>query len=168
VNSTVLGEVAHVRLLGPDLVDQVIAAVLALLGGARLRELEDVGLGHDVGVERAGGEADIDHAALHRLADLEGRDRLRAADEVQLQRALAFLVDLLDPLDGALHVELVLRERAHHTQGDFLGLGGDRRQRERRQQKRLFHGPPPMKNEQVRRRLCHLSNQCHSWYSSIS
>ena len=46
-----LGEVAHVALLRPDLVDQLEAAVLALLCGAGLRELEDVRLGHDVGVE---------------------------------------------------------------------------------------------------------------------
>ena len=115
-----LGEIAHVGLLGPDLVDELVAAVLALLGGAGLRELEDVGLGHHVGVEGAGAEAEVDHAGLHRLADFKSGDGLRAADEVDLQHALAFLVHFLDPVDGALHVVLVLGKGAHQAQRHFL------------------------------------------------
>jgi hypothetical protein len=107
-----LGEVAHVALLRPDLVDQLVAAVLALLRGAGLRELEDVRFRHDVGVEGAGGETHVDHAALHRLADLERRYRLRAADEVDLQQALAVLVEVGDPVERALDVELVLGKGA--------------------------------------------------------
>src|SRR6266513_943004 len=118
-----LGEIAHVALLRPDLVDEVEAAVLALLGGARLRELEDVRFGHHVSVEGAGAEADVHHAGLHRLANLECRDRLRPADEVDLQDALAVLVDVGDPVERALHVELVLGESADQAQRYFLRAG---------------------------------------------
>ena len=152
MNSTDLGEVAHVALLRPDLVDQLVAAVLALLRGAGLRELEDVRLGHHVGVEGAGAEADVDHAGLHRLADLEGRDRLRPADEVDLQHALAVLVDVRDPVDGALHVELVLREGAHQPQGDFLGMGQQRAPARAAQAKQCVSWIPPLRNSERRRR----------------
>src|SRR3954471_8031321 len=89
-----LGEVAHVGLLRPDLVDELVAAVPALLGGAGLGQLEDVGFRHDVGIEGARAETDIDHAGLHRLAHFEGRDRLGPADEIDLRDALAVLVEV--------------------------------------------------------------------------
>jgi len=53
----------------PRSVDQLVAAVLALLSRAGLGQLEDVRLRHHVGIEGAGAEADVDHAGLHRLAD---------------------------------------------------------------------------------------------------
>ena len=34
----------------------------------------------------------VDDTGPHRIADLEGRDRFRAADEVQVQDALSFFV----------------------------------------------------------------------------
>ena len=114
-------EVVHVGFFRPDLVDQFEGAVLALLGHGDLRHFQRVGLGHQVGVEGAGGKADVDHAGLDRIAHLKGRDGLGAADEVDLQRALALLVDLFDPLHKARDVDAVLRKGADRAQRDLLG-----------------------------------------------
>src|SRR5205807_1668820 len=78
-------EVVHVGLFLPDLVDQVIGAIAALLSRAHLGELQGVGLGHQVGVVRARGQRHVDDAGLHRVADLERRDRPGPADEIHLQ-----------------------------------------------------------------------------------
>jgi len=90
------------------------------------RELEDVRLGHHVGVEGARAEAEVDHAGLHRLADLEGRDRFRPADEVDLKDALAVLVDVGDPVEACASRRTGSRESADQAQRDFL-RAGDRR-----------------------------------------
>ena len=161
-------EVVHVRLFLPDFVDQVVGAVAALLGRAHLGELQGVGLGHQVGVVRARGQGHVDDAGLHRVADLEGRDRLRPADEIHLQDALAFLVGLVDPFDGALHVVLVLREGAHHPQRDFLRGCEGRCQCCRGQGKPAdrFHSLLRCGTRQPRTALRHMSNQCSAWYES--
>jgi hypothetical protein len=113
-------QVLHVALLVPHLVDRLPGAVPALLRDRHLRELEEVRLGHHVGVERAGGHRHVHHAGLHRVADFERGNGPRAADEVDLQEALALGVELLDPGLQALHVDAVLGEGAHEPEGDFL------------------------------------------------
>jgi hypothetical protein len=133
-------EVLHVGLLVPDLVDQVVAAVLAQLLVRQLRELERVGLGHDVGVEGAGGHRHVDHAGAHCVADFEGRHRLRPADEVDLQRAFALGVELLGHRHQVLDIGRVLGERAHHAQRRFLGLGESRERRGQPEHDDFLHG----------------------------
>src|SRR3990172_1669219 len=120
------GQVVHVALLVPEPVDVVVGAGLALLRDRHLGELERVRLGEDVGVEGAGGHRHVDHAGPHRVADLERRDPLRPADEVEAQGAFAVLVHALDPALEPLHVEGALGERAHDLEGDLLGARRER------------------------------------------
>ena len=114
-------QIVHVALLTPHAADVVIGPVLALLGDGHLGELERVRFREDAGVEGPGGHRDVHHAGAHRVAHLEGRDRLGPADEVEPQDALALVVHPGDPGLEPLDVERVLRERAHDFQRDFLG-----------------------------------------------
>jgi len=114
------GQVVHVALLAPDPVDVVVRAALALLRDGDLRELERVRLREHVGIEGARRHRHLDDAGPHRVADLERRDRLRPADEIEAQGALAFLVHALDPALEPLHVDRALGERAHDLERDLL------------------------------------------------
>ena len=77
-----------------------------------------VGLGHDAGVVAARAVDHVDHALAHRLGLIEGRDRLRAADELDLHHALPGGVHLVDELQEALgvgHGGGLHRERAQRS-----------------------------------------------------
>src|SRR5205807_3099322 len=116
------GEIDHVRLLVPDLVDEVVATVLAQLACRKLGKLQRIGLRHDVRVERTGGKGEVHHARTHRVAHLERRHRLRPADEVEVDDPLAGVVYLADEPLEVLDVLSVFAEGAYNAQGGFLGL----------------------------------------------
>ena len=78
---------------------------------------------HDVGGEGAGGVGDVDHAALERIADFEWRHRLRPADIIDLDHALAVGIDLVDEFLEAARVSRFLRECRDGAQRDFLRQG---------------------------------------------
>jgi len=71
-----LGEIAHVAFSAQILLMRSKAPFLRC-SAALVSESLRMSLGHHVGVEGPVLKADVDHAGLHRLADLEGRDRLR-------------------------------------------------------------------------------------------
>ena len=124
------GQEMRVHLLVVELLHVVEAAVPAQLRHRALGELPGVGFREDVGVEGAGHERHVDDAVLERVADLEGRHRLRSADVVDAQAAFAVRLDLIHEGLETLHVGAGLDERRDRAQGRLLG------RRARRQGKR--------------------------------
>ena len=126
------GQEVRVHLLVVELLHVVEAAVPAQLRHRTLGELPGVGFREDVGVEGAGHERHVDDAVLDGVADLEGRHRLRAADEVDAQAAFAVRLDLVHEGLETLHVGAGLDERRDRAQGRLLGRGARREHGRRR------------------------------------
>ena len=132
-------EVPGVELVLVDLVEQVDAAVRALLHRRDVGADQRVGLGHEPAVEAARAVDHVDHAGAQRLGLIERRDRLGAADELDLHDALARRVQAVDELEEALGVGDGLgqhRERAQHV----FGLRAGRCQRQERRAGRTRDG----------------------------
>ena len=120
----------RIHLLVVDVGHVGVAAVLAQLRHRPLGELPGIRFRHHVGVEGAGHVGDVDHAVLERIADLERRHRLRPADVVDLDHALAVGVDLLDePLEAA-RVERLLGKRRDALERHLLSAGDAGRSRQ--------------------------------------
>ena len=116
------GQEDGIHLLVVELGHVVEAAVLAQLGHRPLRELPGVRLREHVGVEGAGDVGDVDHAGFERIADLEGRHRLGAADVVDADLALALGVDDVDEALEAARVQRLLGERGDALERHLLGV----------------------------------------------
>ena len=116
-------KVLGVHLLLVDAVDQLVAAVGALILDRVLGEVDRVTGGHQVGVEGRGVVGDVDNAGLNRVPKLEWRHGFRPAHDLDLNDALAVLVD---PVCKGLELatecgaEVEGRRRA---QRDFFGDG---------------------------------------------
>jgi hypothetical protein len=120
------GQVHHVALLVPDLVDGLECAVLALLRDRYLGQLEEIGLRHHVGIERPGVHRQVHDAGLDGVTRLERRDGLGAAEEVDLQQSFSFGIDLLDPGLKPLDVDGVFSKSTDQAEGCLLRGGCER------------------------------------------
>ena len=110
----------RIHLLGIELRHVVEAAVAAQLRHRPFGQLPSIRLGHHVGIESAGCISDIDDAGLQRIADFKRRHRLRPADIVDLDDALAFGIDEIDkPLETA-RVGRLFRKGGHRLERDLL------------------------------------------------
>jgi hypothetical protein len=84
-----------------------------------LRELPGVSFGHEVCVECAGRVRDIDDAVLQRIADLEWRHRLWAADIIDLNDTLAGRVDAVDEAFNPARIGGFLGECRYRSKRHF-------------------------------------------------
>jgi hypothetical protein len=136
-------QVLRIELLVVQLVDEGPGAVRPLLAHRLGDQLEAVRFRHQVGVERAGHVGDVDHLGAHRVADLERRHRARPADVVDLDLALAGLVDAVDKALEVLRELGLLGEGRHRAQRHLLGLDHARGQHQQCTEYRGgFHGRP--------------------------
>ena len=82
-------------------------------------------LGEHVGVERARDVGDVDDAGFERIADLERRHGLGAADVVDADLALALGVHNLDEALEAAGIEGLLRKRGYAFERHLLSAAPD-------------------------------------------
>src|SRR5499426_4127218 len=116
-------QVPGIELVIVQLVDVVPGAVAPLLAHRLAEQLEGVGFGDQVAVERAGDVGHVDDARAYGVAHLERRQGARAADIVDLDDALAVAVHLLDEAFEILGELGSLREGGDGPQGDLVGRG---------------------------------------------
>jgi hypothetical protein len=104
----------------------VVEARFAFLSGRNLGQGERAHLGQlvlKIGGDR---ERDVEHARTDGVELLVSADDLGAADIVDLEPPLQFLVDCGDPDVGLDHDRMVLGHEAHGAHRDFLRTGRNR------------------------------------------
>ena len=110
----------HVAFFVPHLVDGIKSTIFALLSDWNLSEFQKVSFGHHIGIEGACVQGHVHHTCLHRIAHLKGGDGFGAADEIDLQDAFAFSIDLANPGQHVLNIDAVFSKRADQTKRDLL------------------------------------------------
>ncbi len=99
-----------VGFLAVNLVHQFVAAVLTQLAHGLFCQRQRQCFRHQIGVEYGGGIGEINHAGTQCVTDLERRNGLWPANDIDLYQTLAFCVDLVNELLEALGKESVHRK----------------------------------------------------------
>ena len=107
-----------------DFVQVVDGTVFAHLSHGLVGVVDGQAFGNNAGHKRGGGVGHVHHTTAQGIALLKGGDGLGATDVIDLDQALAFVVDLFHEAFKVAGVIGALLKSVHRLEGDLLGLRG--------------------------------------------